>query len=698
MLVYLANGKTQSSLADSAGWRSSIAKMPFQTGGDTSNTAVGLALVLPRLITHITVAHGALEESWPDEYQFTLFPNERMIREWIAGKMKFPQSIFQEEFRDRYLLTGSVKLGKRLLTELALTDRTTNKKTSRSVELDLPALTGFQTSVMQFFQEAGISISDSEKVRMSWREDLTRPGLEALCRQVYWMYRFEYQSATPEQTLKAGYEALNSSPRSYLATIHYAEILQSLDYAKYVDSSKKLFEAAIALHPHGYSAAKGLYYIALDLHDDTQTREWGIKKAQIAGKDGLTGIAEQYAAQAQIAANKKDYLRAAGLYQQVIALIPTTYYRIRLARMYALCNNTAQADQTLRKALSDVANEADKQFLLQSIAEIWHERGNFYRDRFDRSQWDEDLDSALSSYRTAVVDLYKARYVADIASMYLRSPRLNDSAKEAAIQVLMSEAYRRLLAEQDRQKFMAEIAGTYNDYASVLAGKNALYLMRSAEYYFKKAVELEPSDFSYRYDLIQFYIKSTRNFEAAERWINSAMPRVQPDRGKSSVLWNCRGQIALQRGQYGTAIDHFLKSRASNPDNYSTLELLGLSYNAAKRYAEAIPVLEKCTAKDDDRADLFYTIGSAYLQIKNYDKAKSALLKSFALTPQNNAATYQLARVHAIKKEYADATKFFEIALQNNVAVIQNLDDDPAFTDLKTRPEYGQLKSKYGAK
>ncbi len=676
-------------------YRYSVLKLPFQTSGDTSAVGIGASLLMPSVINSLLLLHPKVEETWIEEYQTTLFPTERAVREWVAGKTKYPQGMIDEEFHDRYVLQGTLKLGKRITADISITDRQTNKKTIKSLEIDLPTLAGFQSGVLALLKEAGIAISDSDKTRMVWQDDLSRAAFDDVCRRYYYTFRFDYQTAVGAEALRAGLTATKSAPKSYIAAVDYSVNMQMIDYVWFADSIKRQFIYALTLNPNGFAAANGLYYIALDNRDDAAIQKWGLRKAVIQGRDGKSTIAEAYVAQAQMAANKKEYAKAAVFYLKAIEFQPRSMYLVRLARMYTLTDNTALADPMLRKAIQTTTNEADKQLLRQGLAEMWHEHGTKLREIFDRNFQQSLLDSAMTSYQTALNEFYKVRFATDLCAAYLRTGRLGDSAKIAAIETLTSEANRRFPESDDRQRFTDDLSLAFDEYALVLASRRDTSLNARTEAYFKHAISLDPDNFSYVYNLIQFYIKNTNKTDAAEQAITNAFKRVQNDAGKSSALWYCRGVIASRKQQFPTAIDNFQKSKNLNPSNYGTIEALALAYAQAKRYADAIPLLEKCIARDDSHFQTFTALGVAYFQVKNYDKSKLALQKSFALNARSNEATYQLARIHTVKKEYSEAIKYLEIALQGKVATIDGIDEDATFLPLKSRPEYEQLKAKY---
>jgi len=68
------------------------------------------------------------------------------------------------------------------------------------------------------------------------------------------------------------------------------------------------------------------------------------------------------------------------------------------------------------------------------------------------------------------------------------------------------------------------------------------------------------------------------------------------------------------------------------------VQVLGLSYFLAGRYAEAVPRLEATRAWAGANAELGYVLGQAYVQVHQPDKARDAFARTFGLDAQSAAA------------------------------------------------------------
>jgi tetratricopeptide (TPR) repeat protein len=677
----------------------SVLKLPFQTGGDTSNVAVGMALLLPDFLSQMLALHNQLEERAVEQYQNVLFPSEKAVRDWIAGKIKYPQDIIDEDFRDRFVLLGTIRTDKtgKLSTDIAITDRQTGKKVAKTIDLDFPTFITFQTEVLGLFNEAGIAINDITRARMKWAEDISRPAFDMVCKRYYSVFRYDARTLSAEFMLKSSKEATLAAPKSYLAAIGLGLDLQTANFEKYLDEARKQYEYALTLNQNGYAAATGLFNLALDKGDDAASRTFAIRRATMQGKDGETTLAELYAARAAAAVSRKEYMKAADWYQKAADAQPKSAltYNLSIARVYAFSGNVAKAEQLFRKAQQTAATPSDKQLVQQAFAEMWADRAATFWERFRAQQSQNDLDSALTNYQKSLNEYFFAKIAAAQTVAYLYSTRLSSDAILNATQALSVEALRKLRTRQERMRFSSDLASALNERAAVLEAKGDMKSCSAAEEYLRRAVDLDPGNFAHTYDIVEVRVNCLKNYDLAEQTINDGFQRCQGDNAKMGLLWKWRGIIATRKEQYSAAIDAFKKGLTLSPDMPQCLAGLGLAYFATKQYTESIAPLEKLVAKDSSEAQIFRALGISCYQAKKYDKAKLYLQKSFALNPNTTDAPLYLARVHSLKKEYAEALKFLELSLQHKLVSIATIETDTSFESMRSTPEYGKITAKY---
>src|SRR5215831_17065182 len=88
------------------------------------------------------------------------------------------------------------------------------------------------------------------------------------------------------------------------------------------------------------------------------------------------------------------------------------------------------------------------------------------------------------------------------------------------------------------------------------------------------------------------------------------------------------GVVYYRKGDYLSAVSSLQKAIAENPNDGEATQLTGLSLYLAGKPADAIPYLEKVQSwYASASVDASYILGVAYIQTKNYDKARGAFAK-----------------------------------------------------------------------
>jgi tetratricopeptide (TPR) repeat protein len=81
------------------------------------------------------------------------------------------------------------------------------------------------------------------------------------------------------------------------------------------------------------------------------------------------------------------------------------------------------------------------------------------------------------------------------------------------------------------------------------------------------------------------------------------------------------------------------------------VQVLGLSYFLAGRFAEAVPRLEATRSWAAGNAELGYVLGQAYIQVQKPDSARQAFARTFAL-PEDSAAAHLVTAQMMIRLEF----------------------------------------------
>lgn len=90
----------------------------------------------------------------------------------------------------------------------------------------------------------------------------------------------------------------------------------------------------------------------------------------------------------------------------------------------------------------------------------------------------------------------------------------------------------------------------------------------------------------------------------------------------------------------------------------------GLAEFNRKEYSKAVSCLNQAAAEIDNSAELYYTMGLAYLHLGDMDKALDALNKTMDLAPAHYEALVCCGQIAYYKNELESARKYYQLALK----------------------------------
>ncbi len=242
---------------------------------------------------------------------------------------------------------------------------------------------------------------------------------------------------------------------------------------------------------------------------------------------------------------------------------------------------------------------------------------------------------AFSNYAQARVLLERK----DIASNVTRSIELLDQAlsqdsrfalAHAALGEAYWERYHQLLEPQWTFKALSSLA---------------------------EALRLEPNQCDVRRTLARIYRGTGRNEEALEE-LRLALT-VEP--GNDETHRNL-GNVLFDLGRRDEALEHFEQAIRLRPNFWENHLELGKAWYRMGQYDRAIVSFSRVVELQPDSAWGFLMLGTTYHAIGEIENALLNCERSMAISPNATAAT-NLGTIWYGKKNYAEALKFYELAI-----------------------------------
>lgn len=123
-----------------------------------------------------------------------------------------------------------------------------------------------------------------------------------------------------------------------------------------------------------------------------------------------------------------------------------------------------------------------------------------------------------------------------------------------------------------------------------------------------------------------------------------------------------RGLIAFDQGSWDTALEHFDRSVAADPDNPAALYYRGLTRARRGDFPAAITDIETAIEIDPTLSRAVLDLGIAYFDNGDYDAAEGWLERAYAEESDRRTAALYLGLAKYRLRDYADATRYLEEA------------------------------------
>ncbi len=178
---------------------------------------------------------------------------------------------------------------------------------------------------------------------------------------------------------------------------------------------------------------------------------------------------------------------------------------------------------------------------------------------------------------------------------------------------------------------------------------------------FNKAIMLNPNDAeAYNNLAVALYEKSGLT-DKAVKYFQRAI-ELKPD--YAEVYNNFAAALYAEFGNVSMVKELYEKAMGYKPDYADPYYNLGLMYDAAKDYAEAVRYYEKAVQIKPDYAEAYNNLGAAYKDLSMYEDAIKNLKKAVELKPDYLIAHKNLARAYNDVKLYDQAKEEWMIVLR----------------------------------
>lgn len=126
-----------------------------------------------------------------------------------------------------------------------------------------------------------------------------------------------------------------------------------------------------------------------------------------------------------------------------------------------------------------------------------------------------------------------------------------------------------------------------------------------------------------------------------------------------------KGAIALRYGLSDEAIRYGNNALAFFPDHFNSLVLMGSAYYTKGEFTLAAEFYEKAAALKPDVTEVQKNLGLVYVELKEIEKAFSALNKAFAISGEADTA-YYLGKLCYTEKRFDEALDYALKSIQKD--------------------------------
>jgi TolB-like protein/Flp pilus assembly protein TadD/predicted Ser/Thr protein kinase len=213
-----------------------------------------------------------------------------------------------------------------------------------------------------------------------------------------------------------------------------------------------------------------------------------------------------------------------------------------------------------------------------------------------------------------------------------------------------------------------------------------------AEQEFKRSLQLNPR-YATTYHWYGIMMGRTGD---AERYLSLITQGQEIDPFSPVITLNV-GAAQCQLGHFELGLQYFQKSTELDPAFASGYAWAGLAYTHLKRYAEALPVLEKAVDLSGRSSECLSYLGYFYGLSGNRQKAGELLRENQERYAAGSGSAYNVARIYLGLGEKDRVLEWLEKDYHDRSTWISSLGTDFTFTSLRSDPRFVDIVQKVRA-
>jgi len=221
----------------------------------------------------------------------------------------------------------------------------------------------------------------------------------------------------------------------------------------------------------------------------------------------------------------------------------------------------------------------------------------------------------------------------------------------------------------------------YWDQGEILFDNQNYFL---AEFFFKKVVELDPTDYSAQYN-IGYAREVSRNYEGALSAYDKALA-INPDYQLAKVG---KAYVLTAQGKYRDALEQYQSIQEAAPEYSYIHYYLGRSYYYLNEFENALKELNYSAENEDPYYDTYYLLGRIYYENEEFDKSLQAFKKGLELVelsdpkPDDSNLRWYIADIYQDRGVELYTAGNYENAYQNFILAKSYKEDEYLFNYLR---------------